>query len=69
MTLKQWRRAAGLTQAQLAARLSVHTLTVSSWECRTKRPSADMMTAIRSLTDGAVQPNDFFDTEVQATAA
>jgi transcriptional regulator with XRE-family HTH domain len=59
MKLNEWRREAGLTQAEVASMLDVHVLTISSWERGAKRPTPKMINEIHRITGGAVQPNDF----------
>jgi putative transcriptional regulator len=42
-TLKRLRERRGLTQAQLAAQLDVHRVTIATWETGRYRPSVDML--------------------------
>jgi len=67
MRLRDWRKrqkgADGktLTQAELAARWGVAQTFISGLETGEKRPSSSTLADILRWTDGAVQPNDFFD--------
>jgi len=45
--VQRLRRRLGLTQTQLAARLGVHTLTVSRWECDRVRVTEPMARLLR----------------------
>lgn len=69
--LADWRKINGLTQEDVANALqpAVHWLTVSAWEQGRKLPSRGAMLAIYALTDGAVQPNDFYDLRGERRAA
>ena len=61
MLLAEWRKAKGWTQRELALVLQVSTPSVASWEQRLKVPAAQHLVRIYCLSDGAVQPNDFYD--------
>ena len=61
MKLAEWRRNAGLTQQELADRLGCILTTVARYETGLRTPEGPMMLKIFDVTDGAVQPNDFFD--------
>ena len=64
VTLAQWRNAAGLSQKEMAERLSavlgrpVHAPSVCQWEAGVM-PGADTAEAIRELTDGVVTGASF----------
>ena len=62
MRLVAWRKQKGLTQTQLAERLGVTQPYVSSMERAVDPaiPNPSIMKALFELTDGAVQPNDFY---------
>ena len=47
--VQRLRRKLGLTQAELAARVGVHKLTVSRWECDRVRVSEPMARLLRLL--------------------
>lgn len=48
-SLKDMRRAAGLTQADTARALGVGQCNVSAWECGTARPAIDKLRPLASL--------------------
>jgi transcriptional regulator with XRE-family HTH domain len=50
-TLKAWRRANGLSQERLAARLNVSQAAISRWEAGLDTPSLEVVGRIRSLLD------------------
>lgn len=56
--IRQGRKAAGLTQRQLADRLGVSNTSVSNWEKNLSRPDADLIQALCAVL--ALQPNDFY---------
>jgi DNA-binding XRE family transcriptional regulator len=61
--LAAWRRMKGMTQAALAAELGCSQSYVSQME-RPKGwiiPGPDVMGEIHRVTNGAVEPNDFYD--------
>ena len=60
MTLAEWMDERGLKGTWVAAQLGVSPTTLSQYRTGKQRPSAARMTRINDLTDGAVQPNDFF---------
>jgi transcriptional regulator with XRE-family HTH domain len=57
--LRQWRRTAGLTLAELAAKVGVSEVTMSRYELGTRQPLAEHMLKIEKITAGAIQPADF----------
>ncbi len=65
VTLAAWRKAEGISQKDLAARLSatlgraVHQPSVFQWESGAVMPGADVAEAIRSLTGGQVVGSSF----------
>lgn len=65
MTLAEWRNAEGLSQEELASRLSaslgrpVHQPSVCQWESGGVMPGADVAEAIRTMTDGRVTGSSF----------
>jgi transcriptional regulator with XRE-family HTH domain len=59
--LGDWRRAKGLTQEDLGAKLGCEKPTVARYEAGTRIPERDTMRRIYVVTDGAVTPNDFYD--------
>jgi transcriptional regulator with XRE-family HTH domain len=50
-TLKRLRERRGLTQAELAAAIGVHRVTVATWETGRFRPSVDMLPRLAKLLD------------------
>ena len=56
--IRRARKAAGLTQRQLAQQLGVSNTSVSNWEKDLSRPDADLLQALCAVL--AVQPNDFY---------
>lgn len=62
MRLVAWRKKMGWTQAQLAAKLGVTQPYVSSMERAVDPavPNPSVMIEIFTLSQGAVQPNDFY---------
>lgn len=63
MKLAQWRKLKGLKQAQVAAETGVSQSFISLIErsIEPQTPNADVMRRVYILTEGAVQPNDFYD--------
>lgn len=65
MTLAEWRKAQGLSQVEMASRLSaalgrpVHGPSICQWETMGVMPGADVAEAIREVTDGAVTGESF----------
>ena len=57
--IRRARKAAGLTQRQLAEKLGVANTSVSTWEKALSRPDADMIQALCGRLQ--VRPNDFYD--------
>lgn len=62
MRLVAWRKKMGWTQTQLAERLGVSQPYVSAMERAVEPaiPNASIMNLIFVLSEGAVQPNDFY---------
>lgn len=60
MKLRDWRKSRGVSPEELAERLGCHRTTVVRYELR-RVPDPEMMRKIVLVTDGAVQPNDFYD--------
>lgn len=58
--IRRARKAAGLTQRQLAQQLGVSNTSVSNWEKDLSRPDADLLQALCAVL--GVQPNDFYGT-------
>lgn len=58
--IRQARKAAGLTQRQLADRLGVSNTSVSNWEKNLSRPDADLIQQLCAIL--GLQPNDFYGT-------
>ena len=61
--LAKWRKLRGMTQAQLGAAIECSQPYVSQMERANDPivPGGDLMARIYSLTDGQVQPNDFYE--------
>ncbi len=64
--IRQARKAAGLTQRQLAQHLGVANTSVSNWEKNLSRPDPDMIQSLCAVLH--LQPNDFYGTEPVRTA-
>lgn len=64
-TLAEWRKAEGISQQELADRLSavlgrpVHQPSVFQWESGSVMPGADVAEAIRMMTGGQVTGSSF----------
>lgn len=58
--LGDWRRQKGLTQAELADALECTVSTVARYENGTRDPEPATKERIFILTEGAVEPNDFY---------
>lgn len=72
MKLSDWRRQKSLTQQQLADALGCIVTTIARYETGLRKPDGPAMIRIYELTDGAVQPNDFYqlpDLQPQRKAA
>jgi len=72
MKLADWRRRKNLTQQQLADELGCIVTTIARYETGLRRPDGPAMIRIYKLTEGAVQPNDFYqlpDLQPQRKAA
>lgn len=65
MTLSEWRKAKGLSQEELASRLSaalgrqVQQPSVCQWESGSIMPGADVGEVIRTMTGGLVTGSSF----------
>jgi len=59
MTLREYRKQAGLTLEQLARVLQVHISTLQRWETGDRLPDAVEVAAIEQLTEGAVRAASF----------
>lgn len=55
------RKAAGLTQRELAEHLGVANTSISNWEKGLSRPDADMIQKLCAIL--GLEPNDFYGTE------
>jgi len=61
MTLDEFRKEKGLTYAALARVLgATHATIVRRWCIGDKMPSKKYMVTIQEVSQGAVQPNDFY---------
>ena len=58
--LEAWRKARGLTKEQLGAALGCDGATVSRYISRRRLPTPEIMRRIFAVTEGAVQPNHFY---------
>lgn len=58
--LRNWRQQRGLTQAAAAALLGVARRTWHQWELGAIMPGPGHMIELVHLTEGEVQPNDFY---------
>lgn len=58
-TIQELREAAGLTQAQLAARIGVTVGSVSAWERRLNEPRASQLRALAHLFGVSMDDIDF----------
>lgn len=70
--LRTWRLSRGLTQEQAGAKLGVARRTWHQWEAGATVPGPAMMIELYDLTDGLIQPNDFYalpDPRVRKDAA
>lgn len=61
MKLADWRIKSGRTQEGLAAELQKDKATIYRWEKGWRVPGTDDLQAIFIVSEGEVQPNDFFD--------
>lgn len=61
MKLAHWRRSHDMTQQELADKLGCIVTTVARYEAGRRKPDDPTMIAIFALTEGEVQPNDFYD--------
>jgi transcriptional regulator with XRE-family HTH domain len=65
MTLSDYLAEAGLTRAAFAARVRAHPITVSKWATGRTVPRPAQMHRIAQETGGAVQPADFYTSDLQ----
>lgn len=63
MQLKEWIKKSGKTQQDVADALGVAQGLVSSWCNGERLPRPENMAKIVELTNGEVQPNDFYKGE------
>lgn len=68
MKLAEWRRTQSMTQQDLADALGCIVTTIARYEAGRRKPDDATMLAIYHFTDGAVQPNDFYDLPAIAAA-
>lgn len=61
MKLAEWRRSKGLTQQNVADGLGCVLATIARYEAGSRMPEPQMVVDIFCFTNGAVQPNDFYD--------
>ena len=61
MKLKKWRKSADLTLTQLAEAVGVSDITIGRYERGERTPRPKIMAQIVRVTDGAVQPGDFYE--------
>lgn len=61
MKLSDWRRQNSLKQQQLADDLGCIVTSIARYETGLRRPDGPTMIRIYQLTDGLVQPNDFYN--------
>ena len=61
MKLADWRRQKNMTQQQLADDLGCIVTSIARYETGLRRPDSATMIRIYQLTDGEVQPNDFYN--------
>ena len=61
MKLRDWRIEMGWSQDALAAEMEVDRTTIARWEAGKRDPSADDKERLFLLSDGKVEPNDFYD--------
>lgn len=64
MTLDQWLRREGLTEAAFAARIGVSHASVNRWRHGISKPDWRHLPVIERETDGAVSVRDFMPAEV-----
>lgn len=69
MQLKTWLQDKGVSYAEFARRIGASNgKVVQRYAERERMPEPTMMTKIVEATDGAVQPNDFYDLPAGAVA-
>ena len=59
--LRNWRRNNDLTQSQAAAKVGVGRRAWHQWEQGATVPGPAVMIELVALTEGAIQPNDFYE--------
>lgn len=62
-TIAELRKKAGMTQAELAIRISVSQMAVSHWESGRRRPGLEALVKLGDLFD--MRPCDVFNTIIQ----
>lgn len=67
-TIREWRETAGLTQAQLAARLAVTPSSVYNWETGKSEPRASQLKAMAKLFGVSMDAIVFEAEEVKSVA-
>lgn len=67
--MAEYGKAQGLTLSQMASSLGVREGALSRYEIGKRRPSWRILERLKAITDGAVQPNDFFDLPDSGKAA
>ncbi len=60
MNIKHWRKQQQLTLAAMAERLEISEAAMCRYENGSRRPDWPILERLVILTEGAVQPNDFF---------
>lgn len=63
MKLSTYLETTGKSIPTLAGEIGVSSMALRYWAKRQRTPRPEMMAKIAAATNGAVQPNDFFDTE------
>jgi transcriptional regulator with XRE-family HTH domain len=69
MKLAEYRKAQGLTLSKMASSLGVSEGAMSRYETGKRSPSWQILERLKAITDGAVQPNDFFELPDSGKAA
>lgn len=66
--LREWRRARKLTQGAAGEMAGVTRKTWHEWETGKTRPSETQMQRVYVITEGEVEPNDFYNLPVLPTS-
>ena len=69
MKIGAYRKLVGLTLAELALKIGVTEGSMSRYENGERIPTREILQRIKAVTDGAVQPNDFYDSTPDAKEA